>query len=178
MFTIILKDASPNKLFNEIEVGDDFCKINKTLQLNYAKASHFNETMGLMEHIFSFPNRQLALFLANSFKEILAYLNIDTEILISSDLSKDNSLKGKDKIIDICHLLKADEYYNAIGGQVLYDRTEFEKHGIKLSFINTIMLEYPQQSTTFIPNLSIIDVLMNNSKEEIHVLLNSYKLEK
>ena len=33
MFTITLKGASSNKLFNEIEIGDDFHKFEKTLKL-------------------------------------------------------------------------------------------------------------------------------------------------
>ena len=60
---------------------------------------------------------------------------------------------------------------------LLVERLEFEKHGIHLNFLDTIVKEYRQMSKTFIPNLSIIDVLMNNSKEEIHLLLDSYKLK-
>ena len=177
MFTITLKGTSSNKLFNEIEIGDDFHKFEKTLKLNYSKAIYFDTTMDLLKRIFSYPEKQLALFLSNSFKEILSYLEIETEILLSSELSKDNSLKGKERVFDICHLLQANRYYNAIGGEKLYDKLEFEKHGIHLNFLDTIVKEYRQMSKTFIPNLSIIDVLMNNSKEEIHLLLDSYKLK-
>ena len=162
MFTITLKGASSNKLFNEIEIGDDFHKFEKTLKLNYSKAIYFDTTMDLLKRIFSYPEK---------------HLEIETEILLSSELSKDNSLKGKERVFDICHLLQANRYYNAIGGEKLYDKLEFEKHGIHLNFLDTIVKEYRQMSKTFIPNLSIIDVLMNNSKEEIHLLLDSYKLK-
>jgi hypothetical protein len=37
-------------------------------------------------------------------------------------------------------------------------------------------IEYPQFDEQFIPNLSIIDVLMFNSKREIETLLNDYEL--
>lgn len=176
LFTISLKGASPNKLFNEIEIRDDFRKLLKTLQMNYSKASHYTEAMNLLEKIISYPNKQLALFIANSFREILSYLSIHTEIILSSDLPKDCSLKGKDKVLHICHILNADTYYNAIGGQDLYDKKEFMDKEVKLFFLETQMKEYPQQSQNFIPFLSMIDVLMNNSVEEINLLLDSYNL--
>lgn len=177
LFTISLKGASPNKFFNEIEIGDDFRKLMKTLQINYSKASHYRETMNLLEKIISYPDKQLALFIANSFREILSYLSIDTEIILSSDLQKDCSLKGKDKVLHICDILNADTYYNAIGGQDLYDKEEFMNKGIKLYFLETQIEEYPQSSQNFIPFLSIIDVLMNNSVEEINLLLDTYLLK-
>ena len=123
MFTVTLQKASPNKLFNEIVIGDDFKKLMKTLQMNYSRAINFDQTMVLMERIISFPNKQLAVFIANSFREILSYLSVETEILMSSEIPKDNSLRGKDKIIQICEILGADTYYNAVGGKNLYDQT-------------------------------------------------------
>lgn len=59
MFTVTLQKASPNKLFNEIVIGDDFKKLMKTLQMNYSRAINFDQTMVLMERIISFPNKQL-----------------------------------------------------------------------------------------------------------------------
>jgi hypothetical protein len=176
MFTITLKGASPNKLFNEIEVGDDFKKLIKTLQMNYSKAPHFESTMQLMDRIISYPNKQLALFITNSFREILSYLKINTKIYISSDLHKNCALKGKDKVIHICKLLGADSYYNAIGGQELYDIEEFDNNGISLSFLKTDDINYSQFNNTFVPYLSMIDVLMFNSVENIIVLLDRFSL--
>lgn len=106
------------KLFNEIVIGDDFKKLMKTLQLNYSKAVNFDQTMTLMKRIISFSDKRLAAFIANSFREIFSYLSIDTEILMSSDIPKDNSLRGKDKILQICEILGADTYYNATVGRI------------------------------------------------------------
>lgn len=177
MFTITLQGASPNKLFNEIEIKDDFKKLMKTLQMCYSKSINFKETMLLMEKITSFPQKQLSQFIANSFQEILNYLSIDTELILSSNIHKNNSLKGKDKVLHICKTLGADTYYNAIGGQDLYNKKEFGENGITLNFIETIMQPYPQLHVCdFVPDLSIIDILMNNSKEDINTLLDSFIL--
>lgn len=177
MFTITLKEASPNKLFNEIEIKDDFKKLMKTLQLNYSKSVNFKEAMVLMERIISFPNKQLSQFIANSFQEILNYLSIDTELILSSNIYKKNTLKGQEKVLNICNILGANTYYNAVGGQELYSKEKFKENGIMLNFIETMIQPYPQPHTrSFVPSLSMIDVLMNNSKEEINALLDSFIL--
>lgn len=180
MFTIKLDKASPNKLINEIDIKDNFADLEKTLKFNYAKAPYFNDVMELFGSIVSFEDRNLSNFIANSFKLILKYIgNETTEIIMSSSLDKDNSLKGKDKVISICKILGADQYVNAIGGQELYDKNEFAQNGIDLKFIETQLKEYGQtaKNKEFIPGLSFIDVLMNNSVEEINSIhLKSYKL--
>lgn len=178
MFTVTLQKASPNKLFNEIVIGDDFKKLMKTLQMNYSRAINFDQTMVLMERIISFPNKQLAVFIANSFREILSYLSVETEILMSSEIPKDNSLRGKDKIIQICEILGADTYYNAVGGKNLYDQEEFREHGITLNFVDSLPQVYSQLHTReFVSGLSTIDVLMNNTKDKVNSLLESYQIK-
>ena len=177
MFTFTLRKASPNKFFNEIVIGDDFKKLMKTLRLNYSRAINIDQTMALMERIISFPNKQLAVFIANSFREILSYLSVETEILMSSEIPKDNSLRGKDKIIQICEILGADTYYNAVGGKNLYDQEEFREHGITLNFVDSLPQVYSQLHTReFVSGLSMVDVLMNNTKDEVNRLLDSFQL--
>lgn len=177
MFTVTLKEASPNKLFNEIEIKDDFRKLIKTLQMSYSKSANFKEAMSLMEGIISFPNKRFTEFIVNCFQEILNYLSIDTELILSSNIHKDNALKGKEKVLHICNILGGNTYYNAIGGEELYSKEEFKENGIMLNFIETIIQPYPQPRThDFVPNLSMIDILMNNSKENINALLDSFIL--
>ena len=179
LFTISLQGVSQNKHFTEIQVLGDFRKLIKTLEMNYSKAPFFQPTMRIMERIFTYSERRLDLFIKNSFEQILSYLGIKTELILSSDVNKDDFLKGQDKILEICKILQADTYYNAIGGKELYDKKEFEKNGISLYFLNTDEnLRYTQfPNMEFVPNLSIIDVLMFNSVEEVNKMLDDYILE-
>ena len=175
LFTITLKSSSPNKLINEIEIGDDFKRFLRMVQLNYVKASYFEELFVLLSCICGFENKNLGLFLMNSFQNICNYLDIQTELILSSNLEKDNSLKGEKKVLHICNLLEAKTYTNAIGGQELYSKEEFAQYGIDLKFIKMDSdIAYPQFSKEFVPNLSIIDVLMHNGKEGTKSLLNRY----
>ena len=67
-------------------------------------------------------------------------------------------------------------YINAIGGMNLYSRESFKDNGIDLKFIKSSSIQYDQFKNEFVPWLSIIDVMMFNSKEKIKEYLNLYEL--
>ncbi len=176
LFTFALDGAGSYKLINKIAIKDDFSNFRKLLQFNYAKAPFFKECMELAEKIISYDKSNLGNFLYNSIKVVADYLDFDTKIILSSEIEKGNSLKGKDKVIHICKLLGVDEYYNAIGGQELYDKNDFARSGIKLSFVKTKITPYKQLKNDFVPGLSILDILMFNPKERVNEMLNEFEL--
>ena len=176
MFTTTLNGASPNKLFNEITIKDDFKKFSRLIESAYRKAPYYVEITALLEKIYSYEDKSLGAFMMHSFQVVLDYLEIDTKLVLSSTIVKDNALRGKDKVKYICHLLGADTYYNAIGGQELYDKEDFKADGIDLYFVQTNLAPYVQLAKEFVPGLSIIDVLMHNGKEGTKKLLKEYSL--
>lgn len=174
-FNIELLGASQNKLINEIELSGDN-KLIKTILIAYKKAPYFDDAYPILEDILSSSEKNLAKFIGYSLERIAVYLGIENNIIYSSDIKKDSSLKAQDKILDISKKLNATHYVNAIGGQELYDKDKFSANGIQLNFINTNIVEYKQFKNDFIPYLSIIDILMFNSVEEINTMLKSYEL--
>ena len=176
MFTITLNGASPNKLFNEITIKDDFKKFSRLIESAYRKAPYYAEVTALLDKIYNYEDKSLGVFILNSFQVVLDYLEIDTKLVLSSTIEKDNDLRGKEKVKYICHLLGADTYYNAIGGQELYDKNDFKADGIDLHFVKTELSPYPQLKNEFVPGLSMIDVLMFNHPIEVKQLLTNYKL--
>ena len=96
--------------------------------------------------------------------------------LFSSNTAKDSSLKGSAKVINIVESLDADTYINAIGGIDLYDRDFFRTHNLTLKFLKPGDVTYKQTSEPFTPNLSIIDVMMHNSRGTIGNMLSDYEL--
>ena len=177
LFTLTLLEASQNKLINEIFVSEDYTKLLKTIQTAYQKAPHFSSVFPLVEQIFEYKNKNLAKFVGNSISEIANYLRFDTELIYSSDIQEKNSLlKAQDKILNICKVIGATEYINAIGGIELYSKDRFVECNIQLSFLKTQPIEYKQFNHLFVPNLSILDVLMFNSVEETNELLEKFEL--
>ena len=171
--------ASVNKEINQIELGINKTqnrKILNTINCAYAKAPYFKDIFPVLENIINYEETNLANYLENSIKKICEYVGIETNIIKSSDIKKTSDLKGQEKIIDICKTLGAKEYINAIGGTKLYDKNEFEKYKIRLRFLKTEEIAYKQYNDIFIPNLSIIDVLMFNSHESIKNIISKYKI--
>ena len=89
----------------------------------------------------------------------------------------DGEYKREHLVVAYCKKRNADEYINAIGGTGLYYQNFFRENGLGLKFVKTDEnLSYNQVSGGFVPNLSIIDVMMNCSSEQIRELLDAYNL--
>lgn len=179
MINLQMRGASPNKLINAVEVSGDIIynkKLLKTIENCYKKAPYFLNAFPIIENIITQDNKNLAKYLEYSIRQICEYLSISTELMISSTINKNNNLKAQDKVIEICKIIGAEEYYNAIGGQELYSYEDFAYQNIKLRFLKTEEIKYNQFNNEYAPNLSIIDVMMFNSKEQIKKMLNRYEL--
>lgn len=178
MITISLEKDSDYLDIKERVISGNFDrkKLLNQIKESYRKAPFFTEAMPLIEEIIGCDETNLFHYIYHSVRKIAEYLNINTEIIVSSTLNIDHSLKGQDKVIAICKELNATDYYNAIGGQELYAVDDFKKENIDLHFLSTNPIEYTQFKNEFIPYLSILDVIMFNSVDAVKDLLNNYKL--
>lgn len=179
LINLQLQKVSQNKLINEIEIFDKDShnkKLLKTIESAYKKAPYFDYAFPLIETIIKQSENNLGKFLTYSIKEICNYLGIETKLILSSQINKNTNLRGQNKIIDICKILGANEYINAIGGKSLYSIDEFSLNGIQLKFLRTEDIMYQQFTNEFVPSLSVIDIMMFNSQEKINQIINNYKL--
>jgi hypothetical protein len=89
----------------------------------------------------------------------------------------DHDLLSQDRVLSICEALNANTYVNPIGGVELYSSEDFAGVGYDLKFINTNTIEYMQFGDSFVPWLSILDLLMFNSEDQIKEFIqNQYEL--
>lgn len=167
LFTLELRAASSFKLINQITIGDNKNKLLKTIEQAYKKAPFYKEGFELISEIFSNAELNLALFLENSIRKIAAWLDIRSRILVSSQSGGKSDLKGQDRILAICRSLDAQMYINAIGGKQLYQSEVFRQNNLELRFIKTNPICYSQMDADFVSGLSIIDIMMFNSRETI-----------
>lgn len=175
LFTISLKSVSQNKLINQIEINENSTwkgDLLKTIVQGYSKAPFFEQVFPVIQDIIKLEESNVSKFIIYSLQKICSFLEINTKIIISSDIKKDNNLKGQDKILEICKKLGAKDYINASGGVELYDEKVFLENNMFLKFIKSNTVIYPQFKNTFISHLSIIDVMMFNSVENIRDFLN------
>lgn len=167
------------RLINEHDRVLDAKQIHSQLRLirhAYQHAPYFADVMPMVERIMKGDERNVAAYLGMLLMEVRDYIGLDTSILCSSDLTNDKSAKREHLVLSICEHLNADHYINPIGGTALYDKTMFAAAGVKLDFIKMDPVTYRQFDDSFTPNLSIIDVLMFNSKPNVRELLNAYTL--
>jgi hypothetical protein len=181
MFTIPVKHGSRelnicDRYITEQYFEKDADKIIRKIKSVYQKAPYFEEVMPVVEQCLLFKEDNLFRFIFNSIKAVSSYLGIATQILVLSQIEADHSLKKQDRVIEICKKLGTRSYINTIGGLELYDKEIFGSNELELKFIKPKNIEYKQFQDPFVPNLSIIDVMMFNSKDEIKNLLNMYEL--
>jgi hypothetical protein len=178
LFTIPIRKASQNMLICECELAlaNWQEKLQKTIEYNYKKAPYYRDCHGILSTILSSSENNLSKLLTFQIKVLCNYLDINTVIVESSRVYKNQNLKSEEKILDICIQETADKYYNAIGGKNLYDRSVFRNKNIELYFLSSQPVIYEQFEKDFKPFLSIIDVMMFNNVSKIKNLLNKYEL--
>ena len=179
IFSIPLAKASDRLDIVEREISPDFSRQKLLSQFRgcYLKAPYFEDVWPLIERIVSFQDGNLFRYIQNSIVLIRNYLDIGTEIIVSSTVAADHDLLSQDRVLSICEAMNANTYVNPIGGLDLYSTDEFASKGCELKFINTNTIEYEQFGDAFVPWLSILDVLMFNSKSRLKHIINSFELE-
>jgi len=142
----------------------------------YAKAPRYRHIFPLIEELLMFEDRNVARFNENLIRRIADYIGLNCKIITSSSMEKDDSLAGEPRVLDICKRLGATDYTNPIGGTDLYHQNAFQQCRMTLRFLEAQNERYEQRDDTWVPFLSIIDVLMFNPGEEISQLLTKYRL--
>jgi hypothetical protein len=142
-------------------------KLIRQLEAAYRRAPQFDKIFPEIVEIINHDSDNLFEYIHHSAERLCRLLGIEAKFIISSHVPIDHSLIGQDKVLAICRRLGADQYINTIGGVELYSRQQFHAFGIDLKFIKTKPIVYAQFNNDFIPNLSIIDVLMFNPLDKV-----------
>jgi hypothetical protein len=179
IFSLALAKASDRLDIIEREISSEFSRQKLLNQFRgcYLKAPYFEAVWPLIESIFSFQDDNLFRYIENSIVLMCDYLDIDTEIIVSSSVAADHDLLSQDRVLSICEALNANTYVNPIGGLELYSTDEFAQAGVELKFLQSSEVNYTQFGGTFVPWLSTIDVLMFNSIDQTkHFIQNQFEL--
>lgn len=149
----------------------------KSIELNYKKAPYYDDIFSLLNSILEIEVKTISELAVVSVEKVCIYLGVKTGFKISSkDFFKSKNLERSDRLISITKELNGNHYINLLGGKELYSKDYFLSKGVELSFIEGAIEAYPQFQSDFVPALSIIDVLMFNTKNDVKDYLNNYKL--
>lgn len=179
LITIPCRNASQNKLINEINHGlssKNRKKLLNKIQFAYGKAPFFDTIFPIVQEVILCKKDKISDLAFLSITAVCSYLEIETKFKKSSKTYKNSRLDKAGRLINITKQEHAENYINPIGGTELYDKETFKKEGVNLFFLKPEELSYTQFGNQFVPWLSIIDVMMFNSVEEIHGMLQKYRL--
>lgn len=151
-------------------------KMLKTFALAYRDSPYFAEGMGLLEHILSIGTEFIGTVARESVQVVLRYLNVQRPTVPTSAVYSNVHLKGHNRVLDICRQEGADVYINAPGGRELHEEEDFRRAGVELRFLEGELPAYTQSSGSFVPGLSILDIIMRCSPHAIVEMLSRYRL--
>jgi hypothetical protein len=177
--TVPLHYSSPNKLICDTLLHPTAIWRNKLVRMvenTYRKTRFFNECFPIIENIIRHDADNLSDYLVHQLRTLSAFIGVQTEFVLTSRCYGNNELSGQERVIDICKREGATTIINPQGGQALYDRVTFAQRGLDLKFLIPSTIGYKQFGSMHVPWLSIIDVMMFNSRSQLIMLLNKYEL--
>lgn len=169
--TVPLVGASTNLKINQISIQSRelwLYKLLDSVRQSYSKAPNFTSAFDLLRAVLlsGGENNKVSDIARRSILEVSERLNFNVSFIKTSAIYENATLKGSDRVIDICLREKASKYYNLSGGRDLYKEDDFAKYNLQLEFVESNLSSYHQSSREFIPGLSILDVLMFNSFDD------------
>tara|TARA_B100000029_G_C17544596_1_gene947992 strand:+ start:1036 stop:1752 length:717 start_codon:yes stop_codon:yes gene_type:complete len=161
------------KKTSEIEINNQSDWKNKHLKSiknNYNKSQFFADYIPFFEELYSKNWSKLTELTEYMLKWFLQELNIKTEFVKASDFQFDGT--KSDLVLDMCKTLKAHTYIFGIRGKDYAKLNDFKNEKISVIFQNYNHPTYKQNFGTFIPNLSIIDLLFNCGPQSKKILMS------
>ena len=179
LFGIEVSHASCNRLICETsrvvsrKQAEYLCRV---LKFYYSKAPHYSEAMNVIRPILLDEEPDLTRYLVKQLRTVADYLGIKTEFKMLSEVSDLREYHSPEIIRRTCKHFGFTDYINPSGaGMVYYDKDTFREMGINLQFLRRNEdICYKQFSDEFVPDLSIIDLMMFCSRDELHNILNRF----
>ena len=182
-FTIPLKSQSQNMSIKDIKTFDIKAFSNKflsQLESSYKNSLFKNDVLSYVNDVLDCGEISIGNLAAISVEKFFQYLQVEKKFLKSSEeFPYTNELGRVERLAAITKGLGSSRYVNTMGGTSLYSKEVFKAKGVELYFVKPSLLTYHQcncSTSQFIAGLSIIDIMMNQSVDEICIHLKSYEL--
>lgn len=150
-------------------------KLQSALDFYSGKAPYYPNVKQLFHEILGSSSLLIAEFNIHAVKLICEYLDIPASFQVFSKMHLEMQpvCAPKDWALNIAVAMGADEYLNLPGGVSLYDGAEFSRAGVKLTFLELPDMQYSCGQEKQISFLSILDVMMWVSSDDIFNYLKS-----
>lgn len=176
-FTVPVQDASQNRPICDHHYTGDWQPFLNLLHRAYRRAPCFDAGYALVEAVAKHGDDNVARKNALSFVRVFEYLGLEKTWSVASAHALPTEIRGPRRILALCRALGATAYVNASGGRTLYEAGDFEREGVDLRFLASQTDAYPQLGHAFVPNLSMIDLLMHLRPAEVTARLMQFRLD-
>lgn len=149
----------------------------KTIQLNYAKAKCFKEVFPFLDELYHQAEEMMYLSEINYLflGRICQFLDIHTPLKFSSEYAYNIEADRNRRLIEICQLAQATDYYSGPAAKNYMDLELFKQHNIRVHWYDyTGYAEYTQLYPPFEHHVSIIDLLLNEGTASKKFLKYAY----
>jgi WbqC-like protein family len=144
----------------------------KKIQFSYANAKYFHLYKDRLNDLYSREWSTLFELDLATLKMTFEWLGLKVQIIRESELNVHT--KGTQRLVDVCAAVGADTYVSGRGGKEYMDESLFPRNGLTLEYQAYTPVPYPQgTSSSFVPDLSIIDMLANLGPSSMQVISES-----
>ncbi len=152
------------KIKNEIKIGGVTWQEEhlKELYNNYIKAPYYPDFENSIRKIYEQDYDMLIDINLEMIKFLIQSFEINTKVIYSSEF--EFTSKSTERLVDLVNTIGGDTYLSGPMGRDYLDLRLFEKKGIGVAFQDFKHPIYKQQYSGFEPNMSAIDVLLNNGR--------------
>jgi len=166
-----IRSTPINKINISYDHGNILEKYWLTIESAYKKAPYFKKYEDILKGAFTQKFSKLVDLNVQLIKIICDILEIETEIVFSSNFSSNISKINKtEDVVNLCKSVGIDELYDAKGAEDFLDLSVFKKNNVKVEFQNYIHPKYNQLWGEFVPYLSVIDLIFNHGDESLKIL--------
>lgn len=168
----LIKDLS-------IKNGTDWqVRIFRQLEHYKKKAPYYSRVIELLQFCFDEQITSIVKLNQKCLTLVCDYLGIAFHPQIFSEMNLEIGpvTHAGEWALRISEAMGASQYINPPGGREIFKEEQFKDLGIELKFLQSKLPEYSQRRPVFENGLSIIDVMMFNSVEEIREMVNQYDI--
>lgn len=171
--TVPVKKAPLRTPIDEIEIAEDpnWCeRAVKSLEQCYAQAPHV-DSLGPIIEILRRETRSLRDLNVALIRHFADVLDIDTDIVLASDLKLERVVGGSDVVLAISEHMGASTYVSGRFGRDYLEMQRFHELGIRVVFQDYSPPQYRQLHEPFVPGLSVLDILLTQGPETLDLIM-------
>ena len=177
----LIKDNGRDTVIKDVRINNtENWKQRILAQLQHYKkiAPYYFRVINLLKELFVYDFDDITHLNQKSLQLVCDYLGFQRDFPIFSEMNLSiEEVNAPDEwALNICKAMNVSSYLNPIGGSEFFDRKKYEKAGVDLKFQQMRLDEYDQKRQPFEAGLSIIDVMMFNSPEDINVMMDHFEL--